>query len=107
MLVNILYLFFKRNIHERYLSLNDPDDKQSNFARELKNGNKGKKQVISHYFNRTWNYAREKVLNNLEYRLFPIKNLDKIPTREAKPELAKEPSKHKKPKSKLQQKLFE
>ena len=44
MLVNILYLFCKRNIHERYLSLNDADDKQSNFARELKNGNKGKKQ---------------------------------------------------------------
>ena len=43
MLVNILYLLFKRN-NERYLSLNDADDKQSNFARELKNEKKGKKQ---------------------------------------------------------------
>ena len=68
---------------------------------------KVKSNLKSYYFNITWNYAREKVLNNLEYRLFPIKNLDKIPTREAKPELAKEPTKHKKPKSKLQQKLFE
>ena len=50
MLVNILYLFFKRNIHERYLSLNDPDDKQSSFARELKNGNKGKKQFKKSLF---------------------------------------------------------
>ena len=68
---------------------------------------KVKSNLKSHYFNITWNYAREKVLNNLEHRLFPIKNLDKIPTREAKPELGKEPTKHKKPKSKLQQKLFE
>ena len=68
---------------------------------------KVKSNLKSHYFNITWNYAREKVLNNLECRLFPIKNLDKIPTREAKPELAKELTKHKKPKSKLQQKLFE
>ena len=57
---------------------------------------KVKSNLKSYYFNITWNYAREKVLN-----------LDKIPTREAKPELAKEPTKHKKPKSKLQQKLFE
>ena len=68
---------------------------------------KVKSNLKSYYFNITWNYAREKVLNNLEYRLFPVKNLDKIPTCEAKPELAKEPTKHKKLKSKLQQKLFE
>ena len=34
--------------------------------------------------------AREKVLNNFKSRLFVIKNLDKIPTREPTPEKAAE-----------------
>ena len=46
--------------------------------------------------------AREKVLNNFKSRLFPIKNLDKIPTREPTreltPELSIEPTKQKKSK---------
>ena len=35
--------------------------------------------------------AREKVLNSFKSRLFPIKNLDKIPTHEPTPEPATEP----------------
>ena len=38
--------------------------------------------------------------------MFPIKNLDKISTRETKPELATEPTKHKKSKLKLQQEIM-
>ena len=39
--------------------------------------------------------TREKVLNSFKSRLFPITNLDKIPTREpaTKPEVATEPTK--------------
>ena len=36
-LMNILCLFFLRDIHEGHLSLEDADDKQSNFAAKLKN----------------------------------------------------------------------
>ena len=54
--------------------------------------------------------AREKVLNNFKSRLFPIKNFDRIPTREPTleptPELATEPNKHKKSKLKLQQEFI-
>ena len=54
--------------------------------------------------------AREKILNNFKRRLFPIKKLDKIPTHgptcEPTPELATEPTKHKKSKLKFQQKLM-
>ena len=39
-------------------------------------------------------------------RLFPVKNLDKIPTRKPTPELATEPTKRKKSKLKLQQKFM-
>ena len=41
--------------------------------------------------------AREKVLNSFISRLFPIKDLDKIPTREpaTEPEVATEPTKEK------------
>ena len=48
--------------------------------------------------------AREKVLNSFKSRLFPIKNLDKIPTREsaAEPAAEKTPSKNKKSKLKFQ-----
>ena len=46
--------------------------------------------------------AREKVINNFKSRLFPIRNLDKIPTREPTreltPELSTEPTKQKKSK---------
>ena len=46
-LTNILYLLivFLRDIHEGYLSFEDPDDRQSNFAAKLKNLDKRKKQL--------------------------------------------------------------
>ena len=50
--------------------------------------------------------VREKVLNNIKSRLFPIKNLDKIPTRDPAPELAIEPTKHRNSKLKLQQEFI-
>ena len=48
--------------------------------------------------------AREKVLNSFKRRLFPIKNLEKITTREAaaEPDTGKTPTKDKKSKLKLQ-----
>ena len=36
--------------------------------------------------------TREKVLNNLKRKIFPTKNLDKIPTPEPTPEPAPEPT---------------
>ena len=45
-------------------------------------------------------------LNNFKSRLFPIKNLDKIPTREPAPELAAEPTKHRESKLTLQQEFM-
>ena len=45
------------------------------------------------------------VLKNFKDRLFLIKRLDEIATREKTPELAREPTKQKKPESKLQQKF--
>ena len=49
---------------------------------------------------------QKKVLNNFKSRLFPIKNLDKIPTRELAPEQATQPTKHKKSKLKSQHKVM-
>ena len=50
--------------------------------------------------------AREKVLNSFKSRLFPIKNLDKIPTREPAAEPAAQPTKHKKSKLKVEQEFI-
>ena len=54
--------------------------------------------------------TREKVLNSIKSKLFPIINLDKISTRkpatEPAAELAAEPNKHKKSRSKLQQEFI-
>ena len=50
-------------MHERYLSIEKADNKQSNFANELKN----------------FNSAREKVFHSFESRLLSI-NLDRTPT---------------------------
>ena len=45
-LVNITYLlFFFRDIHKEYLSMEVGDDEQSNFAAKIKNLDKGKKQL--------------------------------------------------------------
>ena len=83
-LKNIFWILFLRNIHEGHLSLNDADDEQSNFAAKLNNLDKGKKTIKKGFFINNLGLLfrdREKVLNNFKTRLFPIKNLHKIPTR--------------------------
>ena len=44
-LVNIHYYCFLRDIHDGYLLLEEADNKQSNFANELKNFKKGTKTL--------------------------------------------------------------
>ena len=47
-LVNIHYILFLRDIHEAKLLLEDPDNKQSNFATELQNSDiKLKKRFLN------------------------------------------------------------
>ena len=50
--MNILYLpiVYVSLIRERYLSLKDADDEQSNFAAELKNLDEGKKTTEKDFF---------------------------------------------------------
>ena len=83
---------FLRDVHEGYLSLEEADDEQSNFAAKLKNLDKGKKYIEKEFFLNNLGLlfsAREKVFINIQSGLVPIKNLDKSPTRESAPELAK------------------
>ena len=81
-----------------HLSVEKADNKQSNFANELKNFDEGiKKLKEKACFNNLGLLfsAREKVLNSFKSRLFPIKKkLNKIPTHEpaTDPEVAKEPA---------------
>ena len=74
--------------------------KQSNFAIELNNFEKGTKTLEKNYFSNNLRLlfsARETVIDIFKSRLFPIKNLDEIQTREptsepaTKTEVAKEP----------------
>ena len=65
---------------------------------------KVKKKTIEKEF--YLNNLGEKVLNKFNSRLFSVKNLDKIPTREPIPELVKERTKNKKSKLKLQQEFM-
>ena len=130
MLVNIHHLvFFLRDIHNGYLSLEKTDNKQSNFVNELKNFERGTKTLEKRSFLDNLGLlfsAREKLLDNFQSRLFPMKKLDKIPTlqptsepaaepatepaAEPTPEVATEPAtnptKQKKSKLKLQQELI-
>ena len=102
------------------MSTEKADNKQSNFANELKNFEKGRKTLEKMYFLNNLGLlfsARKKILDNFKSRLFPIKNLNKIPTSEPTPEKAAElateptpkqatdatPTKHNKSKLKLQQ----
>ena len=65
---------FLIDIHDGYLSLQDADNEQNNFATELKNFVKGTKAIEKKYFlNELGLYfsAREKVLTNFVRRLFP------------------------------------
>ena len=68
-----LPIVFLRNIQEGYLSLEDADNKQSNFDNELNNFDKSIKNLFLSNL-RLFFGAREKVLNNFKSRLFPIKN---------------------------------
>ena len=109
---------FLRNIREGQSSLNDADDEKGNSAAKIKNLDKGKKKTTEkELFKNNLGLlfsARENVLNNFKRKLFPIKNLGKIPTCESKPEvitkltpeIATEKAKHKKTKLKLQQKFM-
>ena len=72
------------------------DNRQSNFANELKNFDNGIKALEKKYFLNNVGLlfsAREKVLNSFKHRLFPTKYLDNIPTPEpaTEPETATEP----------------
>ena len=65
-LVNFDYLlFFLRDIHNVYLSLEKAGNKQSNFANELKNFEKFTKIVEKKSF--------LKIIDNFKSRWFPIK----------------------------------
>ena len=94
---------FSRDIHEGHLPLKEADEEQSNLG-------KGQKEITKKIFLTNLELlfsARENVLNNLGSRLFPMKKLDKIPTRESTPEPATEPTKHKKSKLKLQREFMD
>ena len=77
MLVNIHHLvFFLRDIHNGYLSLEKTDNKQSNFVNELKNFEKDTKTLEKRSFLNNLGLlfsAREKLLDNFQSRLFPMK----------------------------------
>ena len=45
-----LSIVFLRDIHEGYLSLEDADDEQCNFAAKLKNLDKGQKTIEKEFF---------------------------------------------------------
>ena len=97
-MVNIHYLLLLRDINEGYLLLENCNQKQSNFAIELKNFEKGTKTLEKKSFLNNLGLlfsTREQVLNNFKSRLFPKIDLDKIPTPElaTEPEVAKEPIK--------------
>ena len=87
-------IVFLRYIHEGILSLIDADNEQNNFAAKLKNLVKDK--IIEREFfliNLGLLFsARGKVLNNSKSRLFPKKNLHRIPTCEPTPEVAIKPT---------------
>ena len=112
-----LPIVFLRDIHEGNLSIEKADNKQSNFAYELKNFEKSTKTLEKKSLLNNLGLlfsAREQVFNSFKSRL------DKIPTREPTPEAAAEPTarttpnvateatitKHKKYKLKLQQEFM-
>ena len=120
---SLLIVFFFRDAHEGYISLENADLKRGNFAIELKSFEEGTKTIEKKSFLNNLGFlfsAREKALNSFENKLFPIKNLDEIPTRQPAPQPTPEvttelipkqptettPTKHKKYKLKLQQKFM-
>ena len=92
-----LPIVFLRDIHEGHLSIEETDNKQGDFAKELKNFDKGIKTLEKNSFLNNLGLlysAREKVLNSFKSRLFPIKDFNKIPTHKpaTEPEVVKEPA---------------
>ena len=76
---------FLRDTHVGRLSIEKADKKQSNFANGLKNFDKGTKTLDKKSFTNNLGLlfsAKEKVLIIFKSRLFSIKNLDQISTRE-------------------------
>ena len=100
-----LPIVFLRDIDQGHLSLKDADKKQSNFAAKIKNLDNGKNNWIRVFLNNLvlLFILRRNAFNNFKSRLFPIKNLDNIPTCELTPEQATESTKHKKSKFTSQQ----
>ena len=77
--IHSLPIVFLSDIDKGYLSLKDADDKQSNFATELKNFDKSIKTIDTKSFLNNLGLffsTREKVLNNFKSRIFPLKNLN-------------------------------
>ena len=118
-----LRIAFFRDAHEGYISLRNADLKRGNFTIELKSFEEATKAIEKKSFLNNLGLlfsAREKALNSFENKLFPIKNLGKISTRqpvaEPTPEVKTElipkqptettPTKHKKSKLKLQQEFM-
>ena len=103
-----------RDIHEGFLSLENADEEQGNFATKIKNLDKDwkNKLKISFFKNNLGLLfrAKKKVLDTFKSNLFSIKNLNKVPThepnREPTPKLAKKPTKHRKLKLKLQKEFM-
>ena len=90
--------FFLRKIHKGHLPIKGADNKQIDFANELKHFDNDTKTVDKRSFLNNLRQLfgpREKVLKNFKSRLFPTKNVDKIPTRQAatEPEIETEPTK--------------
>ena len=85
-----LPLVFSRDIHEGDLSIEKADNKQSNFANELKNFGKGIKTIEKKFF--LYNLGLLLFSVSFKTRLFPIKNLNKVPLNEpaTEPKGAKE-----------------
>ena len=76
---------FLRDTHVGLLSIEKVDKKQSNFANGLKNFDKGTKTLDKKSFTNNLGLlfsAKEKVLIIFKSRLFSIKHLDQISTRE-------------------------
>ena len=97
---NIQYLLFFKGYKWRYLSLENADHKQSNFAIILKNFEKSTKILEKKSFLNNLGLlfsAREKVANSFKSRLFLIKYLNKTTTCEPTPEPATEPEVAKEP----------
>ena len=71
-MVNIHSLLFLRDIHEGYLSLGDADNKQSKFATELKNFDKGIK-IKKVFLNNDFLVQEKKFLIALKADYFQLK----------------------------------